>query len=132
MVLKTVKEDLQASTLRAISGLLAKLGYLAGLRQADGTYSHWGLSRVHGEEAAQEALSGAHEGLVSKILRTPLHKLVDDVQDSCVSVRRDRADFLAELRDREFQVLPANAGVGSRRHLSSVLHALSALTKNLH
>jgi len=84
------------------------------------------------EEAAQEALSGAHQGLVSKILRTPLHKLVDDVQDSCVSVRRDRAEFLAELRDREFQVLPANAGVGSRRHLSSVLHALSALTKNLH
>ena len=64
MTLKSVKEDLQASTLRAISGKLAKLAYLASIRLEDGTYSHWGLSRVHGEASAQEALAEAHRGVV--------------------------------------------------------------------
>jgi len=37
MTLKSVREDLQARTLSAISGLLAKLAYLAGLHQEDGS-----------------------------------------------------------------------------------------------
>lgn len=128
MALKSVKEDLQASTLRAISGLLGKLRYLGSLRRPDGSYSHWGLSRVHGETAAQEALGQAHQGVLSKILRAPLCKLVDDVQDSCADSKQPQVEFLGEL-ERE-QTLPARAGVGSRRHLSSVLHALSALAKS--
>jgi hypothetical protein len=129
MTLKSVKEDLQASTLRAISGLLGKLGYLASLRQDDGTYSHWGLSRVHGEFAAQEALVEAHQSVVTKILRAPLCRLLNDVQDSCANRKQEQAEFLRELQTRESQILPPKAGVGSRRHLSSVLHALLALAK---
>jgi hypothetical protein len=130
MALKSVREDLQASTLRAISGLLGKLRYLASLRAEDGTYSHWGLSRVHGEAAAQEALSQAHQGVVTKILRAPLCKLLDDVQDSCAGSKQPKMEFLGELEGREMQALPPRAGVGSRRHLSSVLHALLALAKS--
>ena len=129
MALKSVKEDLQASTLRAISGLLGKLEYFVRLRQPDGSYSHWGLSRVHGEAAAQEALGQAHHSVVSKILRAPLCKLLDDIQASCSSKQQPQAEFLGELQEREGQTLPPNAGVGSRRHLSSVLHALLALAK---
>jgi hypothetical protein len=130
MALKSVKEDLQASTLRAISGLLGKLEYFATLRQQDGTYSHWGLSRVHGETAAQEALIQAHQNLVSKILRAPLCKLLDDVQDSCGRKKLPQVAFLGELQEKEDQALPANARIGSRRHLSSVLHALLALARS--
>jgi hypothetical protein len=130
MALKSVKEDLQASTLRAISGLLGKLDYLASLRQENGSYSHWGLSRVHGEAAAQEALSHAHQSVVSKILRAPLCRLLDDVQDSCRSKNLPQVAFLGELEEKEDQALPANATAGSRRHLSSVLHALLALARS--
>jgi hypothetical protein len=130
MALKSVKEDLQASTLRAISGLLGKLEYLASLRQADGSYSHWGLSRVHGEAAAQEALTYAHQGVVSKILRAPLCKLLDDLENSCGSKNLPQVAFLGELQEKEDQALPPRAGVGSRRHLSSVLHALLALARS--
>jgi len=130
MALKTVKEDLQASTLRAIAGLLGKLEYFAGLREADGTYSHWGLSRVHGEGAAQSALREAHQGLISKILRTPLRKLLDDVQESCMAKNVQGPEFIGSLQTRESGIVPPNAGVGSRRHLSSVLDALLALTRN--
>ncbi len=130
MALKSVKEDLQASTLRAIVGLLGKLRYLASLRTHDGAYSHWGLSRVHGEGAAQDALSQAHQSVVSKILRAPLCTLVDDVQDSCAGSKQPHLEFLGELEGREGQTLPPSAGIGSRRHLSSVLHALLALAKS--
>jgi hypothetical protein len=130
MPLKSVKEDLQASTLRAISGLLGKLEYFTSLRQDDGSYSHWGLARVHGEAAAQEALSRAHHSVVAKILRAPLCKLLDDVQDSCGSKNLPQVAFLGELEERETQALPANASIGSRRHLSSVLHALLALARS--
>ena len=130
MALKSVKEDLQASTLRAISGLLAKLGYLGSLRREGGSYSHWGLSRVHGESAAQDALAEAHQGVLTKILRAPLNRLLDDVQDSCAGRKQGRIEFLAELQESESRIVPPRAGVGSRRHLSSVLRALLALAKS--
>jgi len=129
MALKSVKEDLQASTLRAISGLLGKLEYFANLRQEDGSYSHWGLSRVHGEAAAQEALGHAHQGVVTKVLRAPLHRLLEDVQESCGSKNLPQVAFLGELQEKEAQANPPSATVGSRRHLSSVLHALLALAR---
>ena len=130
MTLKSVKDDLQASTLRAISGLLAKLGYLGSLRLDDGSYSHWGLSRVHGETAAQDALGEAHQGVLAKILRAPLNRLLNDVQDSCAARNQGQVEFLAELQENESQIVPTRAGVGSRRHLSSVLRALLALAKS--
>jgi hypothetical protein len=130
MTLKSVKEDLKARTLQAISGLLGQLGYLASLRQQDGSYSHWGLSRVHGEAAAQEALAEAHQSVVTKILRAPLCRLLNDVQDSCADRKQGQIEFLGELRERELQIVPPKSGIGSRRHLSSVLHALLALAKS--
>jgi hypothetical protein len=130
MTLKSVKEDLKASTLRAISGLFGKLEYLSSLRQEDGSYSHWGLSRVHGEVAAQEALAEAHHGVVTRILRAPLCRLLNDVQDSCADRKQEQIEFLGELQEKESQILPPKAGVGSRRHLSSVLHALLALARS--
>src|ERR1700756_4571199 len=113
MTLKSVKEDLQASTLRAISGKLAKLAYLASIRLEDGTYSHWGLSRVHGEASAQEALAEAHRGVVIKILRAPLCRLLNDVQDSCASRQQQQTEFLTQLQAGESQMLPPRASIGS-------------------
>jgi hypothetical protein len=130
MTLKSAKEDLQARTLQAVSGLLARLEYIASLRQQDGSYSHWGLSRVHGEVAAQKALTEAHHGLVSSVLRTPLRKLMDDVKESCNAKNFEEKEFLDKLENHEPSLHPAQAGVGLKRHLSSVLHALAALAKN--
>ena len=128
MSLKSVTEDLQVRTLRAVSGLLGKLGYLAGLRQADGTYSHWGLSRIYGAEATQRALEGAHRSAVSTVLETPLATLVRDVNDSSGPNDAARIEFLRNLQEN--QSLPPASGAGTARHLSSVLRALVSLIKN--
>jgi hypothetical protein len=100
------------------------------LRQQDGSYSHWGLSRVHGEVAAQKALTEAHHGLVSRILKTPLRNLIDDVKQSSSAKNFEEKDFLDNLESREPSLVPAQPGVGLKRHLSSVLHALAALAKH--
>lgn len=130
MSLKSVREDLQTRTLSAISGLLGKLAYLADLRQQDGSYSHWGLSRVHGEESAQRALTEAHKSMLSTVLRTPISQLQTDVQESSKAQQVPQERFVGELQEKEAQLLPPKSGAGSRRHLSSVLHALSALVKS--
>jgi hypothetical protein len=129
MTLKSVKEDLQARTLHAVSGLLGKFEYFTSLRQDDGTYSHWGLSRVYGEEATQRALAEAHKNNVSQILRTPLRDLLEDARESSGQSGMEQQHFLQQLRDHEAESLPKDASAGSRRHLSSVLHALLALVK---
>ena len=130
MTLKSVREDLQARTLSAISGLLGKLAYLAGLRQQDGSYSHWGLSRVHGEESAQRALGEAHKSLLSNVLRAPISQLQADLQESSRAQQVPQERFVTDLLKKEALLLPAQPGAGSRRHLSSVLQALSALVRH--
>lgn len=111
--------------MRAVSGLLGKLAYLGSLREADGSYSHWGLTRVYGETAAQQAVSEAHRGVVTTILRTPLAQLVRDMEESIGPEKNKQADFLAGLtRDRLISPRP---GAGAERHLNSVLGALTSL-----
>ncbi len=147
MSLTSALEDLQGTTLEAVSGALGKLGYLSALRSPTGGYSHWGLARVHGDAAAEKALKAAHRSLLSQILATPVRKLREDVEKSSrpmgvspakflaelqeESSRRmglSPAKFLEELQNRAPQLVPPEPGAGSARHLSSVLHALSSLT----
>jgi hypothetical protein len=130
MTLKSAMEDLQSRTLRAVSGLLAKLDYLASLREPDGSYSHWGLARVHGESAAQRALQEAHRGIVTKVLRTPLRSLLRDVDESKRQTETGPADLLDRLKDCPSKVVPPGPGAGTERHLNSVLHALWHLAKS--
>lgn len=130
MSLTSAFEDLLNTTLSACPGLLAKLEYLSGLKQVDGGYGHWGLSRVHGERAAQRALSESHSILICEILRTPLRSLMEDVGVSAATREQGAPAYLEGLSKRSSQLLPEEVGGGSDRHLSSVLHALSALARS--
>ncbi len=128
MTVRSALEDLAGTTLAAVSGILGKLVYLASLRGAPGApYAHWGLSRVHGEGASQEALAEAHRQLFLKILRTPLRALRDDMTVSSGASQRQPREYIEDLRGRLPSLLPQDLGGGSARHLSSVLHALSSL-----
>jgi hypothetical protein len=129
MSLTSALEDLQGTTLEAVSGALGKLGYLSALRSPTGGYSHWGLARVHGDAAAEKALKEAHRSLLSQILATPVRKLREDMEQSSKRMGLSPAKFLEELQNRAPQLVPPEPGAGSARHLSSVLHALSSLTK---
>ena len=123
------QEDLQKTTLKAIGGSLRRLEYLAHLRDKEGGYSHWGLSRVYGDLRAKRALADAHRAQLSLILATPLRNLEKDVRRSSDEAGLAPGVYLEKLSRSAFQLLPPNPGAGSARHLSSMLHALSSLLK---
>jgi hypothetical protein len=130
MTLKSALDDLSQTTLKAVSGYLRKLEYLAGLGRYRGEYSHWGFSKLHGDGSAHKALATAHHAVVSKVLSTPLNKLVDDVERSSAQTGIAPEDYLKGLSRKDSALLPKNPGAGSARHLSSVLHALLGLVRN--
>jgi len=120
-------EDLQQTTLHAITGCLRKLEYVGGLRNQEGTYTHWGLVRVHGERTAEKALAEAHRVLLSEVLSTPLRNLERDAARSSELAGMPAKLYLEQLSGGSSNLLPLSPGAGSERHLSSVLHALSSL-----
>ena len=130
MTLKSALDDLSRSTLRAISGCLQRLEYLAGLRGRKEGYSHWGFGKVHGESAANKALSEAHKNAVSQVLSTPLSKLLADVEHSTAAEGQNTKKYLENLSEKGNVLLPSDPGPGAARHLSSVLHALLGLEKH--
>src|SRR5205807_3879862 len=67
MTLKSAFEDLSRTTLEALNGCLRRLEYLAGLKESRGEYSHWGFSKVYGEQPARKALTAAHRTAVSQV-----------------------------------------------------------------
>jgi hypothetical protein len=130
MTLKSALDDVLEVTLIAVSGIMAKLDYLSGLRKTQDSYSHWGLAMVYGEGAAQQALAEAHRAFYLVILRTSLRKLRDDVAVSSREEQKPTEEYVEDLRSRLPSLLPPDLGGGSARHFSSVLHALSSLASN--
>jgi hypothetical protein len=130
MTLRSAIDDLKTTTLAVFPGVLAKLKYLGSLRQGDGSYAHWGLSRVYGETSAQRALAETHSMLMTEVLRAPLRKLMEDAE-VCGSAQSEHpCAYLEDLSQKGAMLLPDDAGGGSTRHFNSVLRALSALARN--
>jgi len=130
MTLKSALEDVLETTLNAVSGIIGKLEYIAGLRDGNKKYTHWGLQRVHGEEATQQALAEAHRLLFLNILRTPLRMLKDDLKQSSEARQAATQEYVETLRSHRKNILPQDLAGGSARHFSSVLRALSSLASN--
>jgi len=97
MRLKSALEDFEANTLRAVPGLLGRLSYVGRLHDGNGTYEHWGLAKVYGDEAARSAIRTSHRGLLSEVLKKPLAVLLNDVPASCSNEQVTEREFLASL-----------------------------------
>jgi hypothetical protein len=130
MTLKSALQDLRETTLAAIAGMLAKLAYLASLRRREGGYKHWGLSLVYGEESSDRALKAAHTEVLSKVLRTPISELEEDLHESSQGGQETAGTYIAGMQEQFNQLLPSPQDAVSARHLNSVLVALSTLEKN--
>jgi len=130
MTLKSALQDLRETTLGAISGLLAKLAYLASLRRSEGGYTHWGMSLLHGQEASDRALRTAHTEVLSTVLRTPISELVEDLRESSQLHGENPCAYVEGMQEQGNDLVPSPEDAASARHLNSVLVALSALEKN--
>jgi hypothetical protein len=129
MTLKSALQDLRETTLAAISGLLAKLAYLGSLHRREGGYMHWGMTLVHGEDAADRAWKQAHAEVLSKVLRTPIPALEEDLQESSKSGQEPARVYVEDMRQQINDLLPSPQDPAAAKHLNSVLLALSSLEK---
>jgi hypothetical protein len=128
MTLKSALEDLKQNTLSTLSGLLARLAYLASLRRGSGHYEHWGMKSVHGVEASERALTTAHQETVAAILKMPIAALEEDLEISRMGGAISARAYVKEMRDHFDDLLPAGCkDTPSAAHLNSVLAALSSL-----
>ena len=131
MTLKSALQDVKETTLKAVSGLLGKLSYLASLRRAQGKYEHWGMEVVHGQESSERALKAAHAEILTGVLRTRLEALVEDLQESSKESGVAALAYVEQMRERFDDLLPGDRhDTPAASHLSSVLLALSKLEKN--
>lgn len=126
MRLRSAHEDFETNTLGAVSGSLGRLSYVGRLHDGNGTYEHWGMAKVYGNDAAQHAIRVSHRALLSEVLKKPLAVLLNDVQASCSNEHLTEGEFLSALADSQPKALSRSA----RAHLRSVLSALSALAEN--
>ena len=132
MRLKSAIEDFRANTLGVVPGLLGRLSYLGSLYDGKGTYNHWGLAKVYGNEAAQGAIRTSHQLLLSEVLKKPLAVLLTDVQASCSNEDLTEREFVARLVKSAPRPLPLPKPLSpaARAHLGAVLGALSALVES--
>jgi len=131
MPLKSALQDVKETTLAAIAGLFGKLAYLASLRRPQGKYEHWGMELVHGAESSERALRTAHTEVISKVLRTPLDTLMNDLKESSQSSGIPAYQYVEDMRGRFEELLPEGRQHSpTSSHLNSVLVALSNLEKN--
>src|SRR6266404_7404130 len=130
MRLRSVLEDFEANTLAAVPGLLGKLSYLAALHDGNGAYGHWGLEKVYGPDASQAAITSLHRAVLSKILKTPLPVLLEDVRNSSAAHQVAAREFLFSLNSPHS--LPKSPAPAAQVHFKSVLHALLALSESRH
>jgi hypothetical protein len=132
MARHSAQQDLRDTSLKSIRGGLNKLQYLADLRDSkDSPYSHWGLARVHGEQAASRALADEHRRLLAIVLASPIEKLWQDVRQCSEVCGIGPEAFVEKLCSRKISSLvPPGSDSATEAHLSSVLAALSALVKS--
>ena len=116
-----------SKTLSAIAGTLGKLRYLAGLRQGNGEYFHWGMVRRHGEANANRAIAQVHTDLFLVTLRTPIQTLWEETMSVAEGHSANLKEYLGELLEQRESLLPAQLEGGAERHFNSVLLGLCSL-----
>jgi len=120
-------DDFSKTTLGAVSGTLGKLLYVAGLRQGNGEYFHWGMVRTHGEASTNLAIGQNHTSLFLTILRTPVRSLWEEASELAQEQSTDVGEYIGRLAEKGDSLIPARLGGGTRRHFNSVLLALCSL-----
>jgi len=108
-------------TVHAVPGIMARLHYLASLRDGKREYHHWGLEKTHGPREAQRAIGDTHQLIFVQLLRTPLRKVMEqlDVVERGVLARQQEVK----------ELLPNDLGGGSERHFIAVMKSVSALAR---
>jgi hypothetical protein len=125
MPLLSPVEDFLIRSLGPLPTVLSRLCFVAELRTETGSYEHWGMAQMYGEEVAKNALSETHSRVWIELLRTPIRMIEHDlIEDECKEHRVERVfDELAAA------AIPANKLGGSARHFQLIAETLVILRR---
>lgn len=99
---RRIIQDFTLTTLAEIPGLMARLVYIASLRDlSSGRYEHAGLSALYPEEAVQQALQLCHEQIFERILETPLSSQQMDLRTCLAGMDGGLKNAVAHWRRME-------------------------------
>ena len=111
---RRVIEDFALRTLHSISGDVARLLYVASLRDlATGRYRHEGLTAIHSESAVDQSLRLCHEELFERLLESSLEQQEADLRGCLAGFDVPLAEVAARWREHEFYrfLIPSGAPV---------------------
>jgi len=90
LLVREALEDLDARTLSMFSGKIARLIYLASLRDYNtGHYYHDGLADQFGEEVASEALMRCHQETFAELSSSSIQEMMRALSDHVQSLQGD-------------------------------------------
>ena len=118
MKLFSAFEDFKNETLAGIPSKFGRLRFLAEMRK-DGKYQHWGMSKMHGDEAAQNAIAEAHSETFEQSLTIPIPALL--AEDSAGDAARLSADIPPAV--------PCELRGGTVRHFRWILRVAELLKR---
>jgi hypothetical protein len=104
--------------------------FLAELRHDGLQHRHWGMEQIHGSEKSREVMERAHTALLQHVLRTPLKRLVGDAEKWLEQDPKMASRCLDNWREYLGSSVTPTARSGAKKHLSSVLLAISILLKD--
>jgi hypothetical protein len=122
-------EDFMHRTMDVLHGVWSKLNYIRELRKGDGGYEHWGLTRVHGQNAAERAIASVHSDLYLQLLRTPIPELINQLQLSADDVDCTAAELAKHLQQKQPDIIPQELRGATPEHLRFVLLVTNLLEK---
>ena len=93
LLVREALEDLEARTLSMFSGKIARLIYLASLRDYNtGHYYHDGLADQFGEDVASEALMKCHQETFAELSSNSIQELMRALSDHVQSLQGNPED----------------------------------------
>jgi hypothetical protein len=117
------KDDFKRRTLSALPTLLEKLAYICSLQTDSGDYSHWGMSRVFGQESACQAIQSAHDEMASALISVPLKNIYEQF---LTAVERPESSQLLNPESLTLKS-PANDDELLSAHLKLIQNSIASL-----
>ena len=130
---RTAASDLWRNTLSQIPTVFGRLVYLASLRNANsGTYEHYGLALVFGEDEANRALRDSHSTIFAEWLAFNLEEQKADLDLYLAELFEDKRQVIETwVRLAPYQnLVPASIRSVERRLYINDLATLMELFRN--
>ena len=118
-----------SKSVRALPECFSQLIYLGSLRNKNGEYEHWGLTREYGEEKTRNAFAQTHLAAYERLLQMRFSGLIEVLQEHCAHSGMD-CRLIVDHLSMDSKLTPSRVQEHSAMHFNYVLASLLALSQS--